>query len=720
LSQRTRLRSSRRFRQGRRLRAAATGLLLVLAVVGLTGTLGTLWAVNYYAGRLPSIDTLAAANLSQGSRIYDRNGTLLATIYTENRTVVPLKEISPNLQKATIATEDRTFYQHQGVDYRRVAIALVYDATHSSTALGGSTITQQVIKNDLLTDQAQAKTLDRKVKELLLAEEMERRYTKDQILELYLNSIFYGNNSWGAEAAAQTYFGEHASELSLAEGAFLAGLPQRPTAYNPFGTPEQKQAAKARWRTVLDSMVAAGQIKSSQADAAFVTDIWAKMTTQHSKTGSGHDPVTAHFIDYVRDYLVDRYGQAVYQGGLQVTTTLDLPAQQRATELVRNGVKEMKDRGANTGALLAMDPRDGEVIAMVGSADYDDKAIRGQVNLTGVNKIGTRGPGSSFKVYTYGAALEAGAITTASQLDDQNDIIDGHKFYDWDARREGYIPLRQALVESRNLPALWTYKNVGSQRVIPFARKLGITTEIANQQSVATTLGVDAVAMSEHLSAYSAFANGGYKVTPHPILKVTDASGRVLESFDHQPSKERAISPELAYLMTDILKGVPQHYANLGSRPVAAKTGTTESWTGSYWVGYSPDIAVSTYVAHIDAGDQCKSGFANLASGFDPSGYNCPMAAGTFAEVSFGPRVWKPFMESWYSNHQWPKDWDRPAGIVQKDVCDTHGRPTGRQELFIKGMEQNCTPPPPSPVPSPSPSPTPSPSPATGSRTGSG
>src|SRR5439155_1308518 len=274
-------------------------------------------------------------------------------VYHENRTVVPLSKISKNLQAATIDTEDRTFYSNSGVDYRRLLIAIVYDLTHPSSTLGGSTITQQVVKNDVLdTAEAQSRTVSRKFRELVLAEEMERRYTKQQILELYLNTINYGNGAWGAEAASETYFGVHASDLSWAQATFLAGLPQAPALYDPFGTAEQLQAVKQRWRQVLDGVVAVGDLSGREADGLYGSD---------------------------------------------------------------------------------------------------------QVNLNGVDPLGWRGVGSSFKVYTYGAALEAGLLTPASLLNDANSVIGGHTFSDWDAKHEGWIPLRTALAQSRNLPALWTY-----------------------------------------------------------------------------------------------------------------------------------------------------------------------------------------------------------------------------------------------------------------------
>src|SRR5438093_7274228 len=252
--------------------------LIVISTSSLVGTGATIGIVDYFAGDLPSIDAIQTSNLIQTTRILDRNGELIEALYHENRTVVPLSKISVKLQRATIDTEDRTFYNNSGVDYRRLAIAIVYDFTHHTATLGGSTITQQVVKNDVLdTEEAQSRTVSRKFRELLLAEEMERRYSKQQILELYLNSINYGNGAYGAEAAAQTYFQVHASDLTWAQASFLAGLPQAPSDYDPFGTPDHDDAAKGRCRQVLDSLVAVGQLSQTTPDGPYGCDLVAPM-----------------------------------------------------------------------------------------------------------------------------------------------------------------------------------------------------------------------------------------------------------------------------------------------------------------------------------------------------------------------------------------------------------------------------------------------------------
>jgi penicillin-binding protein 1A len=611
-------------------------VLITLSLVGLVGTSGTIGIVDYFAGDLPSIESLQTANLEQTTRVLDRNGNLIETLYHQNRTVVPLNKISTKLQRATIDTEDRSFYANSGVDYRRLAIAIVYDLTHHTATLGGSTITEQVVKNDVLdTQDAQSRTISRKFRELLLAEEMERRYSKQQILELYLNTIYYGDGAYGAEAAAETYFQVHASALTWAQASFLAGLPQEPSYYNPFGTADQLAAVTQRWHEVLDGIVSVGDLTQSAADTAYKGDMLAKMIAAHKVLPSAHNPLTAHFVDYIEQYIIQRYGEkALYEGGLTITTTLDLSTQALADKWVKAGVATYASRAVNTGAMLVMNPNDGEILAMVGSADYNNAAIRGQVNLTGMDPLGWRGVGSSFKVYTYGAALQAGLISPASLLNDENGVIGGHTFNDWDGKHEGWITLRTALAQSRNLPALWTYSQIGGDRVVTFMHQLGITANIQDPAGIATTLGPDPLSMAEHLAAYSAFDNGGYRISPHAVLKVTDSTGAVLESFDPAAGKVQVISPELAYVMTDLLRGpVKLYLGGLGAKPVAGKSGTTEAYTGSIFIGYTPDLAVAASLMHIDAGPDCLSGYAKYATDFPASGWMCPTG------VLFGENV---------------------------------------------------------------------------------
>ncbi|TMF39606.1 MAG: penicillin-binding protein [Chloroflexi bacterium] len=694
-------------------------VLIIMSTIALVGTGATIGAVDYFAGDLPSIDAIQTANLSQTTRILDRNGNLIEALYHENRTVVPLSKISVRLQRATIATEDRTFYDNSGVDYRRLAIAVAYDLTHRTSTLGGSTITQQVVKNDVLdTEEAQSRTVSRKFRELLLAEEMERRYTKQQILDLYLNTINYGNGAYGAEAAAETYFQVHAADLTWAQASFLAGLPQAPSDYDPFGTPDQLDAARARWRQVLDSLVAVGDLGNGTADSIFDSDLLTKMVATHKALPVAHNPLTAHFVDYIEQYVKQRYGDlALYEGGLTITTTLDLSTQTVADKWVKAGVKTYARRGVNTGAMMVMNPSDGEILAMVGSADYNNVAIRGQINLTGMDPLGWRGVGSSFKVYTYAAALQAGLVTPATLLNDETGVIGGHAFSDWDGKHEGYITMRTALALSRNLPALWTYSQEGGERVVTLLHSLGVTAQIENPEGVATTLGHDALSMAQHLAAYSAFDNGGYRVTPTAVLRITDASGKALEAFNPNFGHVQVMTPELGYVMTDLLRGpVKLYLGDLGRRAVAGKSGTTEAYTGSIFIGYTPNLAVAASLMHVNDGPKCNSGYAYLATNFPPSGWQCPTSV-LFGE-NVGISVWKPFLEAYYSKHPWPAVWTQPAGVITRQVCSYDGgyiTNGGYNEIFLKGVAEPRYPCGANPYPGEAPyvphSPTPSPSP---------
>lgn len=706
----------------RRWQSVLLVIVAVTAAVGVLGTAGTAAAVGYYSQGLPSLDQLKAANLDQTTHIYDRNGVAISSFYVENRTVVPLAKIAPVLGDATISVEDRNFYSHQGVDYRRVVIAAVYDLTHRGAQIGASTITQQLIKNDVLcsncatggTSGSGDPTFSRKMRELLLAEELERRYSKQQILELYLNSIFYGNRAFGIEAAAQTYFGVPAAALTLPQASFLAGLPQSPSAYNPFGTATQKQSAKDRWDEVLASMVANHKITNVEAETAARTDIWTAMSAHHA-LGTGADPLTGHFVDYTVQYLKDHgYDeQTIMTGGLKIYTTLDLATQQKADKAVKDGVAQAAKKGANTGALLAMDPKTGEIIAMVGSADYNSDAIQGQVNLTDVG----RAPGSSFKPYTYALALQNGQYTASTLVNDKDATIGGTHFSDWDGRLQGYISLRSALEQSRNIPALWTFRDLGPQRVIDFAHKLGANGNF-DANSLTTTIGSGDIKMVDHLAAYSTFDNGGLRVYPHPILKVLDGSGKTLPAFPENTVGGPVISPQLAYLTTNILHGVPGKELAMNSLAVAGKTGTTDAYTSAWMMGYTPDLAVGTFMAHIDKGPTCNSGFTRYANGQPTSGWLCPTNVLWGEDV--GAWMWKPFLQSYYSGgRNWPATWAQPTGIVSLTICNTDGgladaSTTGskRTEIFLQTAQprpcgQNNAPGVPTPTPVPSATPTP-------------
>jgi membrane peptidoglycan carboxypeptidase len=680
------------------------GRILILTMAGvLTILLGTGTLLYSYAGELPSLDHLSANSLPQTTRIYARDGvTLLEERYQQRRTVVPLNEVSWDLRHATIAIEDRDFYNHGAVNPVRMLAAGVYDILHRRAAQGGSTITQQLVKNYLLGASANSRSLDRKAKELVLSVELERQYSKDQILEMYLNTIFYGNQSFGVEAASQTYFGISARKLDLAEASFLAGLPQRPTYLNPFLS-EGFAHARGRQRDVLDAMVRDGYITQTAADKAYAEDLRPILTAAHQAAAGQRASLAPHFVDEVWSELEQRYDPSyLLTAGLRIVTTLDPRTQALAQQAVRDGVARYgPSYRVNNGAMLVMNPHTGEVLAMVGSVDYSNGDIGGQVNYT----IAPRQPGSSFKPYTYVTALTNG-WTPASPLDDSNGAhaFPGYPVHDWDNREEGTITLRQSLQQSRNISSVHLFKDVGIQKVFTTARALGIGTPL--DPSLPTTLGASELRMIDHLSAYSAFANGGHRVRAMDVLEVRDAAGTLLESNPPQPDAgERVLPASATYLLTDILKGAV--HPSMGF-PVAAKSGTTTDFKDAWYIGYTSDLAVASWMGRTVT---------------QPTPHNESMTGrygGLWGEI--GPAFsWRQFMKGYYGGKKKPADWARPSQVSSMTLCKLTGQPAPADvapELAITGL--TITPDPSAPLagcgsPAGGSSPAPKPGPSGGS-----
>ncbi len=637
----------RPFRWIRRL--LGLGLLAVL-VAGLAAA-GLLYT---YAGELPSLDHVSASGLAQSTRIYARDGsTLLDERFEERRTVVPLSAISWDLRHATIAIEDRDFYSHAGVNPLRLLAAAVYDVAHRRAAQGGSTITQQLIKNTLLGSKlGSSRSIDRKAREFLLAMQMERRYSKDQILELYLNTIFYGNRAFGTESAAQTYFAKPARDLDLAEASFLGGLPQRPSFFDPFN-PEGFKRARQRQRDVLDAMVRDHYIPAASGDKAYAEDLVPKLKATKEAASGRRSGLAPHFVDFVWEELERRYDAGyLLRGGLRVVTTLDPAAQKLAQDKVREGVQRYAaSNRVNNAAMLVMNPHTGEILAMVGSADYFNGDIGGQNNYT----VLPRQPGSSFKPYTYVTALMNG-WTPASPLDDSHGAtaFAGYPVRDWDGREMGTITLRESLQASRNISSVRLFKDVGMQKVFGVARQLGITTKL--EPNLSTTLGANEVRMMEHLAAYSAFANGGTRVRPVSVLEIRDAVNQLVEKGDLKPDAgERVLPKEITYVLTDILKGAVRPRIGI---PVAAKSGTTNEYKDAWYVGYSTDLAVAAWMGRTVTRPQPANESMNQLWGETGPG-----------------AVWHQFMAAYYAGRK-PSDWSRPAEVLSLHFCKETGAPT--------------------------------------------
>lgn len=627
-------------------------LLLSLLV---TGGVAVAAAVFYQQIRdeLPAPEQLIERPLFQSTRVYDRNGNLLAEFFDPRagrRIWVSLRDVSPAVVQATLATEDPNFYKNPGVDWQAVIRAAIQNITGGRIESGASTITMQLVRNALFDPEERfAPTINRKLKELLLAYEVSQRYSKDQILEMYLNEVYYGNLAYGIESAAQTYFGKPAKDLNLAEAALLAGIPQAPADYNPF---TNFDLTKRRQELVLDLMVKHGFISPEQAEEARAAPLHFAEPKQQVKA--------PHFVNYVRDLLIQKYGeQAVFNLGLQVVTTLDLDLQQAAEQIIREHIQQIRRYRATNAALVAINPNTGEILTMVGSADFYDQSIDGQVNVA----LSFRQPGSAIKPITYAAAFERG-WTPATILDDSPiELRIGNRIYrpnNHDFKFRGPIPIRKALAGSLNIPAIRTVQFVGVENMIELAKDMGVVflREDPVQCGVSITLGGCEVRLLDLTSAFGVFAAQGVRHPPAAILKVTDYKGRVLEEFKPGPGKQ-VLRPEVAFLVTDILSDNdarsfvwgPNSWLKLASRPAAAKTGTTEYNQDGWQLGYTPDLVVGVWVGNSDGS---------------------PMGP-IYGIQASGP-IWNRFME--YAHRNKPaKPFPVPPGVVRLTVCAETGLP---------------------------------------------
>jgi 1A family penicillin-binding protein len=583
---------------------------LALAIAGFF--LFTLYAA-WVSRDLPDPNTLITRSVPQSTKIYDRTGQhLLYEIHgDQRRTLVKIEDIPDSLKEATISLEDRNFYQHHGVDWKGLARAVFDAAIHGQRIQGTSTLTQQLVKLAILTDE---RTLDRKIRELILSMQIEQRYTKDQILQLYLNEVPYGSDIYGIEEAAETYFGKPAKQLTLDESALLASIPQRPTFYSPYsaqGKADNFYQLKRRQQYALDQMAESGYITQAQADEAKKVDTLAKIKPR--QVGNISAP---HFVMWVRQQLEDKYGlQTVSEGGLNVITTLDWDKQQVAEDEVKKGVDARgKQYKFGNAALVSLDPKTGQVLAMVGSKDFFDESIDGQVNVA----LSPRQPGSSFKPIVYAAGFSRGYLPQ-TQLWDVNTTfktdVGDYSPHDYDGKERGPVSIRQALGGSLNLPAVQMLYLVGIPRVLDFAEQLGYTTfGDRSRFGLSLVLGGAEVTPLEHAAAYQAFATEGYYQPPASILKVTDPNGKTLEEWQ-QADPKQVMDPQTARLVDDILTdnnarsyifGANNHLT-LPDRPVGAKTGTTNNNKDAWTAGFTPSLVTVVWVGN-STGTEMKSG----------------------------------------------------------------------------------------------------------------
>ncbi len=622
---------------------------------------------------LPSPDRLYEHAVAPSTRIYDRHGRLLYEIldpHTGAHTPVSLDEIPQACINATIATEDASFYSNPGVDTWAIVRALWTNMRGGEILSGGSTITQQLARNLLLSPEERAEiSLERKLREAILAWRLARTYSKDEILTLYLNESYYGNLAYGIEAAARTYFAKSAAELDLAECALLAGLPQSPAHYNPLENP---QAAQDRQSVVLDLMTKHGYISQQEANLA---------TGEEIGFASVPFPIEApHFVMYVYGQLEQEFGlESIYTQGLQVYTTLDLDAQDTALRFVRYRLEQLADtragqlpRNVRNAAVVVMVPHTGHVLAMVGSPDYFDPRIDGAVNAT----VATRQPGSSIKPITYAAAFDPThpnlnpltpltPLTAATMMVDVRTAFitrEGEPYVpqNYDYQWRGPVLLREALASSYNLVAVKVLDYVGIEQMTNLARAMGITTfDDVDRFGLALTLGGGEVRLLELTAAYAAFANGGYRVEPVTITRVEDSRGRVLKAWESAPG-ERVLDERVAYLVTDILSDNLARAPAFGegsalhlSRPAAAKTGTTTDWRDNWTVGYTPDLVTGVWAGNADN---------------EPTHY-------VSGAVGAAP-IWHDVMETLLKG-QPTLEFVEPEGMVRMEVCADSGLPVG-------------------------------------------
>ena len=541
---------------------------------------------------LPNPQLLSQRDIEVTTKIFDRHGTLLYEIYSDqNRTPLPLDQIPKIIQEATLSIEDKDFYSHPGFSVSGILRA-TRETLLKKQVQGGSTITQQLIKNALLTPEV---TVTRKIKEILLAFWAERLYTKNQILEMYLNQVPYGGTAWGIEAASQTYFGKSAKDVNLAEAALLAGLPAAPTEYSPFGSHPEK--ALERQKEVLRRMYEDRYITKQQEDEAIQTAI------QFTKPRVAiHAP---HFVMYVKDLLEQRFGpRLVEQGGLRIMTSLDLPTQEKVEEIVRTQVNGLASLRVGNGAALVTNPKTGEILAMVGSKDYFDTAAQGNVNVT----TSLRQPGSSIKVVNYAAALESG-LTAASLIDDSpiSFQIPGSPSYapaNYDGKFHGMVPFRYALANSYNIPAVKILNQIGVHTMVTKGRLMGIESwDDESRFGLSLTLGAGEVTMFDMSRVYGTLANMGKVVDLVPILKVTDYTGHEIQ-LDQPKSPIQAVKPEVAWILSNILSDntarIPAFGPNsslvVAGKTVSVKTGTTDSKRDNWTIGYTPSFLTTVWV----------------------------------------------------------------------------------------------------------------------------
>jgi penicillin-binding protein 1A len=640
---------------------SVTILIVLLAGVAAGIIMGAFFALTH---DLPQIRDLESFRPHAVTRIFSVNKVLLAEVYLEKRDPVPLKQIPLYLRAALVATEDRKFYKHSGVDVKGIARAIIKDIMAGKFIEGASTITQQLAKTLFLTPR---KTIVRKIKEAILAFQLERRYTKDEILELYLNQVYFGSGAYGVASAAGIFFGKSVQDLDLAECALIAGMPKSPSRYSPL---VNKALALKRRNIVLKQMLDTGIISPREYDHAINTEI----NTDHDRQRSTRAP---YFIEYVKKNLEDILGPStLYKGGLSIYTTLDYRLQQAAEKAVADGLQSLKNRmeknnikeGETQAALISIGVKSGDIIAMVGGRDFDQSMYNRATSAR-------RQPGSAFKPIVYAYAIKHGFAQNQLLLDAPIVFRGASKGNDWRPQNFsetylGEITLRKALAVSQNIPAVRLIEMLGPSSVARFAHALGIESTLDPNLSLA--LGTSEVTLLNLTSAYAVFARGGQWIEPFGVIEVTDHRGRIL--YSAKPQKRLVMTREGAAIVTNMLESVIKEGTGRKARilrgPLAGKTGTTNDYKDALFVGFSPAVAAGVWVG-LDLG-------------------------GTMGDKETGARaalpIWMDFMEAALAEEA-HRYFDLPDNIVKVQLnpdtggLASDGSKSAVNALFKKGTE---------------------------------
>lgn len=658
----------------------STGMLII--VIGFLLLL--FGSVIFFATQIPNPANLSDRDIAQATKIYDKKEELLYDIYQDqNRTPIKLDDIPDHVKQATLSIEDKDFYKHSGFSITGI-IRSVFDLAVHRRVEGGSTLTQQLIKNALLTGE---RTLTRKLKEFILAVQVERVYSKDQILEMYLNEIPYGGTAYGIEAAANLYFGKSAKDLNLAESSLLAGLPQRPSVYSPYGT--RPELAKVRQKEVLNRMVEDKYLTKEQAQAASEE----KLTYRTGQSEQGFK--APHFVLYVKQKLIEQFGDRMVEGGgLRVTTTLDYELQKKAEEIIKKEIENLTGAKVGNGAAVVLDPKTGQILAMVGSKDYfadsaPDDCIEGSTCAFEPNvnvAISPRQPGSATKPIAYSKALEKGYTANQVYLDVKTEFPGGDKPsyipVNYDGQYHGVVQMRYALANSYNIPAVKNLALVGVKDVMELGYRMGITTwepsiENVNSVGLSLVLGGREVRLLDLTSAFGVLANGGGQFDPISILKVEDRKGKTL--FEYHPQEGRKVlDPGIAFIISDILSDNGARTAAFGSnsilnirgKTVAVKTGTTDQKRDNWAVGFTPSVAVGVWVGNND---------------------NSVMSPVVASGITGASPIWSKIMTTVLEGKP-NEPFVKPANVIGAEVDGLmagkpHGGSPTRKEYFISGTE---------------------------------